>query len=74
MLNLINNNVNKIYKLGYKYNFINYKRNYTKNNDKSFKAFKNGYKIEAVLDWLLSQNKKNAKMDFIILMKMVNVF
>ena len=60
----LNYNVNQIYKLGYKNNFINYKKNSTKNNDNNFKSFKNGYKIEAVLDWLLSQNKKKCKDGF----------
>ena len=60
----LNYNVNKIYKLGYKNNFINYKKNSTKNNNNNFKYFKNGYKIEAVLDWLLSQNKKKCKDGF----------
>ena len=60
----LNYNVNQIYKLGNKYNFINYKKNYTKNNDNNFKTFKNGYKIEAVLEWLLSQNKKKCRDGF----------
>ena len=60
----LNYNVNQIYKHGYKYNFINYKKNSTKNNDNNFKSFKNGYKIEAVLDWLLSQKKKKCKDGF----------
>ena len=63
-MEILNYNVNKIYKLGYKYNFINYKKNSTKNYDNNFKSFKNGYKIEAVLDWLLSQNKKKCKDGF----------
>ena len=60
----LNYNVNQIYKLGYKYNFINYIKNSTKNNENNFKFFKNGYRIEAVLDWLLSQNKKKCKDGF----------
>jgi hypothetical protein len=63
-MEILNYNVNKIYKFGYKYNFINYKKNSTKNYDNNFKSFKNGYKIEAVLDWLLSQNKKKCKDGF----------
>jgi len=60
----LNYNVNQIYKLGYKYNFINYIKDSTKNNENNFKFFKNGYRIEAVLDWLLSQNKKKCKDGF----------
>ena len=60
----LNYNVNKIYSLGHKYNFINYQKNPTKNNDNNFKSFKYGYRIEAVLDWLLSQNKKICKDGF----------
>jgi len=70
----LNYNVSKMFNFGFNNNLINYKNNSTKNNDNIFKSFKNGYRIEAVLDWLLSQNKKNTKMVFIILMKMVNVF
>ena len=60
----LNYNVNKIYNLGYQNYFINYKNNFTKKDDNNFKSFKNGYKIEAVLDWLLSQNKKKCKDGF----------
>ena len=57
----LNYNVNKIYNFGNKYNFINYQKNPTKNNDNIFKSFKNGYRIEAVLDWIFSQNKKKCR-------------
>jgi len=60
-IEVLNNNINKIYNLGYKYNFINY--NNSKGNNNS-NLFKNGYRIEAVLDWLLSQNKKKCKDGF----------
>ena len=60
----LNSNVNRIYSFGYKYNFINYKIDSTKNNDNISKFYKNGYRIEAVLDWLLSQKKRKCKDGF----------
>ena len=60
-IEVLNFNINKIYNFGYNYNFINYK--YSKNNN-NLNFFKNGYRIEAVLDWLLYQNKKKCKDGF----------
>ena len=61
-IEILNFKIKKLYNLGYEYNFINYK--HSKSNNKNSKFFKNGYRIEATFDWLLSQNKKKCKEGF----------
>ena len=58
----LNFKIKKLYNFGYEYYFINYK--HSKNNNNNSKFFKNGYRIEATFDWLLSQNKKKCKNGF----------